>query len=294
MSLTTEYPFPFDAFGTVHSLDQALQNPLAIKIRKQIVKALAEYKMIRDGDKVLVCVSGGKDSSILLTLLNEIRRRSPINFTVEAAILDQKQPGFEPDAFFKFIDGIGVKLHVIERDTYSIVKEKVQGKVYCSLCSRLRRGILYDFAHENGFTKMALGHHRDDLIETLLLNLFYTGKMSSMPPKLRSDDGRNILIRPMSFVAESDLKDLTRQWNFPIVPCNLCGSQEGLKRQKMKALLTQLEQEIPVIRQSLLTSIGNVKPSQLMDPEIWNFADLETADWEALRTQSQDDFLSGE
>lgn len=292
--MAQEFPFPFDYHGNIHDLEAALQNPLAVKTRKLIVKAIAEYEMIQEGDKILICVSGGKDSSILLTLLNDIRRRSEKNFTIEAALLDQKQPGFDGEAFKKWVNGMGIPFHFLERDTYSIVKEKVEGKTYCSLCSRLRRGILYDFAFENGFTKMALGHHREDLIETLMLNIFYTGKLASMPPKLRSDDGRNILIRPMCLVPEENLKTLSQQWNFPIIPCNLCGSQEGLKRERMKQLLRMLEKENPVLRQSLLGALGNVKKSQLMDHEIWNFRGLESSSAIVDSHQElQDDFLSG-
>lgn len=252
-----------------------IDSPLAVKIRKKIVQALSDFDMLEDGDKVMVCVSGGKDSSILLTLLKEIQRRAEINFTIEAAILDQKQPGFQIQDFKNWIENdVGVKLHVIEKDTYSIVKEKVQGGVYCSLCSRLRRAILYDFAHAQGFTKLALGHHKDDLLETLLLNMFYTGNISSMPPKLKSDDGRNILLRPMAYVDESDLIELQKEWAFPLIPCNLCGSQEGLKRKKIKALLKNLEQDIPAIKESLLTSMKNIKPSQMLDQNLWNFEEF--------------------
>lgn len=254
----------------------SLEHPLAIRIRKKIVQALNDFDMISEGDKIMVCVSGGKDSSILLSLLKEIQRRSEIHFEIEAAILDQKQPGFQVEEFKNWIESrVGVKLHILERDTYSIVKEKVQGGVYCSLCSRLRRAILYDFAHANGFTKMALGHHKDDLLETLLLNMFYTGNISSMPPKLRSDDGRNTIIRPLAYVDEKDLIELQKDWSFPIIPCNLCGSQEGLKRKKIKALLKQLENDIPAIKESLLTSMSQIKPSQLLDKNLWDFEKFE-------------------
>lgn len=249
--------------------------PLAIKIRKQIVQALNDFNMIADGDRLMVCVSGGKDSSILLALMTEIQRRSERRFTVEAAILDQKQPGFDATAFKIWVEGLGVKLHVVERDTYSIVKEKSEGKTFCSLCSRLRRAILYDYAHEQGFTKLALGHHRDDMIHTTLLNLFYVGTLASMPPKLRSDDERNVLVRPLSYVSERDLSELALAWAFPVIPCNLCGSQDGLKRQKMKQLIRDLEKDIPNIAASIQTALGNVKPSQLMDQELWDFKGLE-------------------
>lgn len=252
-----------------------LELPLAISIRKQIVKALSEFNMIEDQDRILVCVSGGKDSSILLALLQEIQRRAEVEFEIEAAILDQKQPGFSVDEFRLWVQSLGIKLHVIEKDTYSIVKEKVtEGATYCSLCSRLRRAILYDFAFENKFTKMALGHHATDLVETTFLNLFYTGNLASMPPKLKSDDGRNIIIRPLCYVAEKDLLELSQQWQFPIIPCKLCGSQDGMKRTKMKRLISELEKDIPHLQASVLTGLSNVKPSQLMDQNLWSFKDL--------------------
>lgn len=249
-------------------------HPLALKIRRQMVEAIAEYKLIEDGDKVMVCCSGGKDSSILLALLSEVQRRAPYHYDLEAVMLDQGHPGFDPKPFAAWVDSLGVKLTIVEKDTHSIVKEKITSGVFCSLCSRLRRGILYDHAHQNGFTKMALGHHRDDLSETLLMNLFYTGKLAAMPPKLKSDDGRNILIRPLSLVAEKDLKELASAWKFPIIPCNLCGSQDGMKRQRIKKLLGELEQEIPFIGNSMLKAMSNIRESQLMDQQLWDFKDL--------------------
>ena len=248
--------------------------PLAIKIRKQITQALAEYNMIRDQDKVMICVSGGKDSSILTILLDEIRKRAEINFTIEATILDQKQPGFSSQNFQNWLELEGIKLNIIEKDTYSIVTDKVKDGVYCSLCSKLRRAILYDFAFANGFQKMALGHHRDDVIETTLLNLFYVGQLSTMPAKLKSDDERNVVIRPLVFVAEKDLIDLAKAWDFPVIPCNLCGSQDGMKRQKMKQLIKQLETEIPNLGASFTNALQNAKPSHLLDHKLYNFKDL--------------------
>lgn len=245
--------------------------PLAIKIRKQMVEAIAEYNLIQDGDRVMVCCSGGKDSTILLALLSEIQKRAPYDYQMEAVMLDQGHPGFDPKAFAAWVEDLGVKLTIVNKDTHSIVKEKITSGVFCSLCSRLRRGILYDHAEAQGFSKMALGHHRDDAAETLLLNMFYTGKISAMPPKLRSDDGRNILIRPLSFVAEKDLRALAAQWGFPIIPCNLCGSQEGMKRQKIKKLLQDLEADIPYLGSSMLKAMSNVRPSQMYDKNIWNF-----------------------
>lgn len=251
------------------------ENPLAVKIRKQIVQALNDFHMLEDQDRLMVCVSGGKDSSILLALLTEIRRRSEIDFELEAVLLDQKQPGFQAAAFRGWIESLGVKLTILERDTYSIVTEKVpEGKTYCSLCSRLRRAILYDYAYDQGFSKMALGHHRDDVINTTLLNMFYVGRLASMPAKLLSDDGRNIIVRPLIYVSESDLEQLAGEWEFPIIPCNLCGSQDGLKRKRMKRLVQELEKEIPNIASSIQTALANVNPSHLMDQELWDFKGL--------------------
>lgn len=250
------------------------EHPLAIKIRKQITQAIAEYNMISEGDRLMICVSGGKDSSILTILLDEIRKKSEKNFTFEAVILDQKQPGFSAAAFSNWLATEGIKLHVIEKDTYSIVTDKVKDGVYCSLCSKLRRAVLYDYAYDNSFTKMALGHHRNDVIETTLLNLFYTGQLSTMPPKLRSDDERNIVIRPLVFVSEKDLIELAKAWNFPVIPCNLCGSQEGMKRQRMKKLVRELENEIPNLASSFSNALQNTKPSHLMDHKLYNFKDL--------------------
>lgn len=250
--------------------------PLAVQIRKQIVKALNDYNMIQDNDRLMVCVSGGKDSSVLLALLKDIQRRSVFNFELQAVILDQKQPGFQLQAFRRWVDGLEIPFTIIEKDTYSIVKEKVtDGRAYCSLCSRLRRGILYEHAFTHGFTKMVLGHHRDDLQETLLMNIFYTGKISSMPPKLLSDDQRNIIVRPLVYVAEKDIEALAQAWSIPIIPCNLCGSQEGLKRKRIKKLLSDLEVEIPDVRNSMLTALGNIHSSQMMDKNLWNFDQLQ-------------------
>jgi tRNA 2-thiocytidine biosynthesis protein TtcA len=269
------------------------QFPLAISVRKQMVSAIADFDMITEGDKVMVCVSGGKDSSILLVLLNEIRKKAPYSYTLEAVMLDQKQPGFEASAYQKWVESLGLKLTILQRDTYSVVTEKITNGVYCSLCSRLRRGILYDHAFNNGFTKLALGHHRDDLSETLLLNLFYTGKLASMPPKLKSDDGRNILIRPLSYVAEKDLITIAKKWAFPIIPCNLCGSQTGMKRQKIKELIRNLEIDIPQIGNSMLKAMSNVHQSQLMDSGLWDFQNLQRDPAQSLRPQNFDE-LTGE
>lgn len=270
-----------------------LESPKAIEVRKKIVAALSEYAMIEDGDKVMVGVSGGKDSAVLLTLLQEIRRRAEINFELYPVMLDQKQPGFNAQDFKVWVSAQGMELTVLEEDTYSIVKEKIpEGKTYCSLCSRLRRGILYNHAKKMGFDKIALGHHRDDTVATFLLNLFYQGRLSAMPPKLLSDDGQNIVIRPLCFVREEDIRSLAEDWKIPLIPCKLCGSQEGLKREKMAKLVKQWRQEIPGSEESLFASLSNVCPSQLMDPQAWNFAQFSSSTLH--RNQSLDTLRTSE
>jgi len=253
-----------------------LNHPLSIKIRKLMTRALSDYHMLEPNDKIMVAVSGGKDSTILTLLLKELQKKAPFPFEFEAVMLDQKQPGFDASKFKLFMEGMGIKLTILEEDTYSIVKEKIpEGSTSCSLCSRLRRGILYTYAHQNKFTKIALGHHRDDMVETFLMNLFYSGKIGSMPPKLYSNDHRNIVIRPLTFVAEKDIIELAREWNFPIIPCNLCGSQEGLKRERMTTLLNQLELETPDIRNSIAHALSNVDVSHLMDTKLFDFKEDE-------------------
>jgi tRNA 2-thiocytidine biosynthesis protein TtcA len=249
-----------------------LDHPLAIKIRKQITRALSEYSMLEENDKVMVAVSGGKDSTILSILLKEIQTKAPFKFSIEAVQLDQKQPGFDGENFKNFMLDVGLKFTLLEEDTYSIVKEKIpDGNTYCSLCSRLRRGILYNYAYNNKFTKIALGHHRDDMVETFLMNIFFSGKVGSMPPKLYSKDHRNIVIRPLAYVAEKDIVTLSKIWEIPIMPCNLCGSQEGLKRERMTKLLDDLEKEIPDIRNSIGHAMGNVELSHMLDRELFDF-----------------------
>ena len=250
------------------------EHPLAHQIRKQITKALSDFNMISENDKVLVCVSGGKDSSILTILLDEIQKKAPFYFTFETLLLDQRQPGFNSDSFKSWMLLENIKFNILAKDTYSIVTEKIKDGVFCSLCSKLRRAILYNYSFENKFTKMALGHHRDDIIETSLLNMFYSGQLATMPAKLRSDDQRNVIIRPLAYVPEKDLIELSEIWNFPVIPCNLCGSQEGLKRQKMKTLISNLEKDIPNLGSSFMTALENVKPSHLLDQKLYNFKDL--------------------
>jgi tRNA 2-thiocytidine biosynthesis protein TtcA len=252
---------------------EASMVELGEKIRKSIVSAISDFDLLRAGDRVMIAVSGGKDSAILAILLHEIQRRAHFHFELQAVILDQKQPGFVVEEFKDWLQSYGINLAVIEADTYSIVKEKVESnKTYCGLCSRLRRGILYNYAHNHGYNKIALGHHRDDFNETALLNLFYSGSISAMPPKLLSDDGRNIVIRPLAYVPERELIAYARELAIPVIPCNLCGSQEKLKRKKIKAMLSDLELENPRIGSSIFAALGNIKPTQLMDKQLQDFS----------------------
>jgi tRNA 2-thiocytidine biosynthesis protein TtcA len=235
------------------------------RLLSQLAQASAEFGLIEPGDRVMVAVSGGKDSFGLLYLLREVQKKAPFEFSIIAVNLDQKQPGFPEDVLPRYFEQEGYDYRIIEEDTYSIVKEKVpEGKTYCSLCSRLRRGILYNVAEELGATKLALGHHRDDAIVTLLLNLFYSGQTKAMPAKLRSDDGRNTVIRPLIYCAEEDMAELARLRKFPIIPCNLCGSQENLKRQEVKELVATLELKNPKLRGNMLAALKNVRLSHML------------------------------
>jgi len=248
---------------------------LAKRLRHQVGQAIADFNMIEDGDRVMVCLSGGKDSYTLLDILLKLQAKAPVRFELVAVHLDQKQPGYDPDVLPNHLRALGVPFHILEQDTYSVVKRVIpEGKTMCSLCSRLRRGALYTFAAEQGFSKIALGHHRDDIVETLFLNLFHQSSMKAMPAKLRSDDGRNILIRPLAYCAESDIAEYAAQQRFPIMPCNLCGSQENLQRKTIKAMLTEWERKHPGRVDSIFRAIGNVAPSQLTDPKLFDFAGL--------------------
>ncbi len=250
---------------------------LQARLRGLVGKAIGDYRMIEAGDRVMVCLSGGKDSYTLLDLLLSLKRSAPIEFDLIAVNLDQKQPDFPAHVLPEYLASLGVEYRIIEQDTYSVVKRVVpEGKTMCGLCSRLRRGALYRFAAENGVTKIALGHHRDDLVETLFLNMFFGGKLKAMPPKLRSEDGRHIVIRPLAYVSERDIERYANARHFPIIPCNLCGSQDNLQRGAIKKMLADWEREHPGRIEAIATSLQNVVPSHLADTGQFDFASLRT------------------
>jgi tRNA 2-thiocytidine biosynthesis protein TtcA len=252
------------------------ENKLEKKLCRLVGQAIGDFGMIEDGDKVMVCVSGGKDSYAMLDILMKLRERAPINFEIIAVNLDQKQPNFPAETLPNYLKGLGIQFHIEEQDTYSIVKRVIpEGKTTCGLCSRLRRGILYRVADELGATKIALGHHRDDILETLMLNMFYAGKLKAMPPKLRSDDGKHIVIRPLAYVPEKLLERYAEDMNFPIIPCDLCGSQPNLQRQVMKEMLRDWEKKHPGRVENLFRSMHHIVPSHLMDGEAFDFQNLE-------------------
>lgn len=262
----------------VHAKQQFEFNKLRKRLRRQVGQAIADYDMIQDGDKVMVCLSGGKDSYTMLDILLNLRDHAPINFELIAVNLDQKQPGFPEEVLPAYLESIGVPYHIIEKDTYSIVKEVVpEGKTTCGICSRLRRGSLYGYARQNGITKIALGHHRDDIIETLFLNMFYGSKIKAMPPKLLSDDKTNIVIRPLAYAKEADIARYAEARQFPIIPCNLCGSQQNLQRQVIKDMLQAWEKQTPGRLENIFRSLQNVAPSQLADNALFDFKNLEEA-----------------
>jgi tRNA 2-thiocytidine biosynthesis protein TtcA len=250
-------------------------NKLQKRLRRLTGQAIADFNMIEEGDKVMVCLSGGKDSYTMLEILRNLQASAPINFSIVAVNLDQKQPGFPKHILPAYLEEVGVDFHILERDTYSIVKEIVpEGKTTCGLCSRLRRGSLYGFAEEIGATKIALGHHRDDILETLFLNMFFGGKLKSMPPKLLSDDGKHIVIRPLAYCKEKDIETFSVMKEYPIIPCNLCGSQENLQRQVVKDMLQKWEKEFPGRTETMFTAIQNVIPSHLADNKLFDFKGL--------------------
>ncbi|TCZ81572.1 tRNA 2-thiocytidine(32) synthetase TtcA [Lysobacter sp. N42] len=250
-------------------------NKLAKRLRHQVGRAIADFGMIEDGDKVMVCLSGGKDSYTMLDILLQLQSRAPVRFELVAVNLDQKQPDFPEHVLPQYLESIGVKYHILEQDTYSVVTRVVpEGKTMCSLCSRLRRGALYTYAEQEGFTKIALGHHRDDLVATFFLNLFFHAKLSGMPPKLQSDDGKHVVIRPLAYVKEDDIAAYAEAKQFPIIPCNLCGSQENLQRKQVKKMLDAWERESPGRIETIARALGDIRPSQLSDPKLFDFLSL--------------------
>ena len=252
------------------------KKKLGAHLRGLVGKAIEDYAMIGEGDRVMVCLSGGKDSYTLLDMLMSLQRSAPVNFSLIAVNLDQKQPDFPAQVLPEYLKSLGVDFHIIEQDTYSVVKRLIpEGRTMCSLCSRMRRGALYRYAAENGVTKVALGHHRDDIVETLFLNLFFGGKLKAMAPKLRSEDGRHIVIRPLAYVSERDIARYASAREFPIIPCNLCGSQENLQRAAVKKMLADWERDHPGRVESLLTALRNVEPSHLADTRLFDFAGLQ-------------------
>lgn len=250
-------------------------DKLQKRLRREMGQAIADFNMIEAGDKVMVCLSGGKDSYTLLDILLNLQRNAPIDFELLAVNLDQKQPGFPEHVLPEYLSKIGVPFHILEQDTYSVVKRVVpENKTTCGLCSRLRRGALYSFAADNGVTKIALGHHRDDILETFFLNLFHGGQLKAMPAKLRSDDGQNVVIRPLAYSREKDIAEFAKLRDYPIIPCNLCGSQENLQRVAMKQMLSSWDKQFPGRLETIFSALQNVRPSHLVDRELFNFLEL--------------------
>ena len=249
------------------------------RLESDVGKALSDYNMIEHGDTVLVCLSGGKDSYAMLSTLMALRKRAPVDFRLIAMNLDQKQPGFPADVLPAYLSGLGVEYRIVEQDTYSIVKEKIpEGKTTCSLCSRLRRGVIYRTAKELGANKIALGHHRDDIVHTLFLNLLFGGKLKAMPPKLLTDDGAHVVIRPLAYCSESDIARFARGMEFPIIPCNLCGSQNNLQRQKIREMMADWDQRFPGRTESVFSALQNIVPSHLADMQLFDFKGLHVGD----------------
>ncbi|AOA70631.1 tRNA 2-thiocytidine(32) synthetase TtcA [Stenotrophomonas rhizophila] len=267
-------PLP-DPLPRAPRTDAAAQDKLARRLRRQVGQAIADFGMIEDGDRIMVCLSGGKDSYTLLDVLLQLQKKAPVAFELVAVNLDQKQPGFPGHVLPEYLASIGVAYQIIEQDTYSVVSRVIpEGRTMCSLCSRLRRGALYRHAAENGFSKIALGHHRDDSVATFFLNLFHHAKLSAMPPKLRSDDGQHVVIRPLAYVSERDIAQHAQARGFPIIPCTLCGSQDNLQRRQVAQMLQQWEDQHPGRIDQIARALGNIHPSQLADPALFDFMAL--------------------
>jgi len=267
-------PLP-DPLPRAPRTDAAAQDRLARRLRRQVGQAIADFGMIEDGDRIMVCLSGGKDSYTLLDVLLQLQKKAPVAFELVAVNLDQKQPGFPGHVLPEYLASIGVAYQIIEQDTYSVVSRVIpEGRTMCSLCSRLRRGALYRHASENGFSKIALGHHRDDSVATFFLNLFHHAKLSAMPPKLRSDDGQHVVIRPLAYVSERDIAQHAQARGFPIIPCTLCGSQDNLQRRQVAQMLQQWEDQHPGRIDQIARALGNIHPSQLADPALFDFMAL--------------------
>ncbi len=250
-------------------------NKLHKRIRRDAGRAIADFKMIEDGDRIMVCLSGGKDSFTMLDILLSLQKSAPVKFELVAVNLDQKQPGFPEHILPSYLDSLGIEYYIINRDTYSVVKQKVpEGRTTCGLCSRLRRGTLYAFAEDIGANKVALGHHRDDIVQTMFLNMFYGSRLASMPPKLLSDNKRNVLIRPLAYCKESEIEEFAKFKNYPVIPCNLCGTQENLQRQNIKNMLKQWEIDTPGRVQNIFNSMQNIAPSQMADRDLFDFESL--------------------
>jgi len=257
------------------------------RLRRHVGRAIADFNMIEADDRVMVCLSGGKDSYAMLDILLALQKKAPIEFTLIAVHLDQKQPGYDPTVLPRYLAALGVEFHILEQDTYSVVKRVVpEGKTMCGLCSRLRRGSLYTYARKHGITKIALGHHRDDIVETLFLNMFFGSKLKAMPPKLLADDGSNVVIRPLAYCKEADLADYAAARAFPIIPCNLCGSQDNLQRQNIKHMLARWERESPGRVENIFRSLQSVTASHLADPELFDFASLGARDVQRLSAEA--------
>ena len=274
MSAVISLPDPAPRARDPHVAEREHQK-LGKRLRHQVGQAIADFGMIEAGDKVMVCLSGGKDSYTLLDILLQLQKMAPVPFELVAVNLDQKQPGFPEHVLPEYLASVGVPYHIIEQDTYSVVSRVIpEGKTMCSLCSRMRRGSLYTYAEANGFTKIALGHHRDDMVATFFMNLFHHSKISGMPPKLRSDDGKHVVIRPLAYVREADIIEYANTRQFPIIPCNLCGSQENLQRKQIGLMMKQWEKDTPGRIEQISRALGDIRPSQLADPKLFDFMAL--------------------